>query len=161
MDGAALIDTQLQMRAFEKAVELKYIPWLLGFKIARRNVRLNDSVIDYLIDCGDASLFLEAKSAVLYDGSFAMYPDCPTLRGQRHVKELIKHQLGGSNCAILFIAALPGVTAFKPNAQADPQLYNLLKTADLCNVLLKSIGIYYRPDDATIRLYSPDLPVIL
>ena len=30
------------------------------------------------------------KSAVLRKGEYAMYPDCPSLRGQRHIRELIK-----------------------------------------------------------------------
>ena len=86
--AAALIDTQLQMRAFESGVERGAFPWLKGFLRFRRNPPLGRSLIDYRLE-GDAGiLYLEAKSAVLRDGSTALYPDCPTLRGQKHVREL-------------------------------------------------------------------------
>jgi sugar fermentation stimulation protein A len=44
--AGALIDTQLQMRAFEKAVAFQYIPWLAHYRLVRRNVTLGDSVFD-------------------------------------------------------------------------------------------------------------------
>ena len=113
---AALIDTQLQMRAFEKCLELKAIPWLdcMNFK---RNQRVNGSVID--IFCSVQSLFIWKLSAAMRIGDTAMYPDCPTQRGRRHVMELVK-VCGKYTTCILFIAAVPEVKALRPNREADP-----------------------------------------
>ena len=65
-EGWALIDTQLQMRAFEKAVEAGSIPWLRQWRLVRRNPRLGESVLDYLFtdERGTVDFYLEAKSAV-------------------------------------------------------------------------------------------------
>ena len=54
------------------------------------------------------------KSAVLRDGEYASYPDCPSTRGQKHVKELIKLRKDGKRAMLVFICALSGVKKFRP-----------------------------------------------
>ncbi|MBK5190602.1 MAG: DNA/RNA nuclease SfsA, partial [Methanosarcinales archaeon] len=72
----ALIDTQLQMKAFENCLEGNIIPWFEGCRILKRNARLGASRIDYLLDCNGKAVYLEVKSAVLREEEHAMYPDC-------------------------------------------------------------------------------------
>lgn len=158
---AALIDTQLQMKAFEKAVIMRLIPWLADYAILKRNVRLGSSIIDYLLINQESKIYLEVKSAVLREGHYAMYPDCPTERGRRHIGELIEYKANGGTAAILFIAALPDIKAFKPSRTADPELADLLLAAQKAGVWLRAIGLFYRPEDSQIYLYHPDLPVEL
>jgi sugar fermentation stimulation protein A len=162
-DGAmaAVIDTRLQMRAFEEALRLGLIPWLQDYVLAKRNASLGTSVIDYLLVNRGRQLYLETKSAVLRSGSCAMYPDCPSARGRRHIRELIEHAQKAGAAAVLFIAALPAVEAFKPNRDADPELADLLLVAGNAGVVLRAIGLLYNPADSNIYLYRPDLPVEL
>ena len=157
----AIIDTQLQMRAFEKTSEMKLIPWLKGCRILKRNAKLGRSLIDYLLECGGEKVYLEVKSAVLKMGEYAMYPDCPSSRGRKHIKDLTDYAKKGGSGIILFIAALPGVKAFKPNRSADPELYGSLLEAYKSGVDIRSIGLYYNPEDSFIHLSSPNLEVSL
>jgi sugar fermentation stimulation protein A len=160
-NSAAIIDTQLQMNAFEKALEAGLIPWLDGYAIMKRNARLGDSVIDYLLVGDGKQVYLEIKSAVLREAHYAMYPDCPTVRGRRHIRELIEHRKSGGSASILFIAALPGVGAFKPSRAGDPELADLLVSAKEIGVDIRAIALLYNPHDSLIYLYHPDLPVEL
>ena len=157
----AIIDTQLQMKAFERALETGLIPWLSGCRILRRNARLGSSLIDYLLRCNEDRVYLEVKSAVLRGGTYAMYPDCPSTRGRKHVKELTNHAKRGGKSIILFIAALPKVEAFKPNKTADPEIHKLLLEANKVGVKLRAIGMYYNPADSFIYLYNPSLKIVL
>lgn len=157
----ALIDTQLQMRTFERALETGMIPWLRGYRTLRRNAPLEDSLVDYLLGNDDEEVYLEVKSAVLRDGGYAMYPDCPSLRGQKHIRTLTRYRRGGGKAFILFMAALPEVSAFKPNQPADPELYRLLVEAQRAGVAVKALNIVYQPDNSSISLANPDLPVDL
>lgn len=161
---AALIDTVFQAKVFENAVRAKAIPWLKGYEILKKNVVVYDSVLDYLLlnpQNGDR-MFLEVKSAVLRgDRDFAMYPDCPTERGRRHIMNLIKLAGEGEKATVLFIAALPNVSAFKPFKEGDPKLSDLLVDASKRNVAVKAVAAYYNPLDHWVHLYNPDLPVIL
>jgi sugar fermentation stimulation protein A len=158
---AAVVDTQLQMLAFEEAVRRGLLPWLEGFRIRRRNVRLGDSVIDYLLECQGRDVYLEVKSAALRGGAYAMYPDCPSLRGRRHIRELTRHVRRGGRAALLFVGAVPGVSAFRPNRRGDPEIPELLHEARRAGVSLRAMAMAYDPGDSFIRLTDPDLPVEL
>jgi sugar fermentation stimulation protein A len=153
---AALVDTQFQMRAFEKSIELDLIPWL-RCRSFRRNQRVGDSLVDYLFFCPE-KLYLEAKSAAMRRGDYAMYPDCRSLRGRKHISELIKVAERYKTC-ILFIAAVPGVKAFKPNEEVDPEIAKLLCEADQRGVEIRSINLIFDPNAGSIVLLNPDLPV--
>lgn len=157
----ALIDTQLQMKAFEWLVEKGQIPWLKDCSIQKKNPRLGASVLDYLLKCNDKTIFLEVKSAVLREGRFATYPDCPTIRGQRHVQELTEYSKKGGAATILFMAALPEVSAFKPYEKGDPLFQKYLLDAYKHGVLIKAIGLFFDPTDNQVCLLDPDLPVFL
>ena len=156
--GAALVDTAIQMRAFEEALERGLLPWA-PCRIASRSPRLYSSVLDYLLDCEREPVYAELKSAVLRDGEYASYPDCPTLRGRRHISDLIAHAQAGGKGLIVFIAALPGVSAFRPYERGDPEVARLLELARRSGVLIKALSMHYRPSTSQVLLDNPDLPV--
>lgn len=148
------------MKSFEKCLEMNLIPWLNGYRILKKNIKVKNSLIDYLV-YKNRKIYLEVKSAVLRNNGYAMYPDCPSLRGQRHIKDLIEHKKSGGEGIILFIAALPNIFAFKPNKVGDPKIYELLKEALNVGVKLGSIGIFYNFKDSFVYLYNPDLKIEL
>ena len=157
----ALIDTQLQMKAFENCLERNIIPWIGSCRILKRNAKLGASRIDYLLDCNGKAVYLEVKSAVLREGVYAMYPDCPSDRGRRHIKELSSYAKEGGAGILLFIAALPYVKAFKPDKHADAELYDALKVAQTSGVVIRAIGVYYNSNDTFVYPFEPDLEVRL
>jgi sugar fermentation stimulation protein A len=157
----ALIDTWLQMTAFEVALDRGLIPWLSNCRMVKRNAQRGSSRIDYLLACGGEALYLEVKSAVLRAGTYAMYPDCPSERGRKHIHELMRIARAGVQAKLVFMAALPNVSAFKPNRAADLELSEALMVARHSGVDLKAMGLFYHPDDAWVYLYDPELPVRL
>jgi len=160
-EQAAIIDTRLQMQAFEKALEMQIIPWLEGFRMVSRDARLGTSRIDYLLQSDGERIYLEVKSAVLRDGNYAMYPDCPTARGRRHIYELTDYVRAGGRAIVLFIAALPEVNALKPYRDGDAELCDLLIKANEVGVEVRSMCMTYFHDDTSIRLCDLDLSVNL
>ncbi len=161
-DLAALIDTKIQEEVFRILLEDKMISWLNNCFILKRAPRLGQSVLDYLIKCDTREIYVELKSAVLRgNNEYAMYPDCPSIRGRRHIKELISHAEKGGYGIIVFIAALPYVKYFKPNKNADPVIAKLLKEAKDKGVVIKSINIAYNPTDQYIYLINDNLPTII
>ncbi len=157
--GYAVIDTGLQEEAFAAAMDRDAIPFLRGCRVAVRRPRLGTSVLDFLLECPHGPLYVETKSAVLLspDG-YAMYPDCPTERGRRHIRELMAL---GRRGAVVFIAAVPGARGFKPNREADPVLAELLREAARRGVVVEAVGMDYELRRGFIRLYAPRLPVLL
>ena len=154
--SASIIDTNLQMKCFEIAVKKNLISWLKGGKILKRNVKLNNSLIDYLIEYKDKKYYLEVKSAVMKENIFAMYPDCPSLRGQKHIKDLLTKP---KNSIILFIAGIKNIKAFKPNKNADEKIYELLKIAKKQGIKIKAVQMYLDLKSKSIVLENDDLRV--
>jgi len=153
----SIIDTLLQMKCFEIALEKGYISWLKGARILKRNFRINNSLFDYLIEYKNKEYFLEIKSAIMKYKNFAMYPDCPSLRGQKHIRDLIKNS---KKSIILFIASMKNINSFMPNKNADPKIYELLKIAKEKGVKIKAIQIYFDKKSNNIILKNDNLPII-
>ncbi len=160
-DSAALIDTILQARMFEKALELKLIPWLQGYKVERREIIKYGSRFDYLLSNGLDEIILELKSAVYlsYDGA-VMYPDTISERGIKHFEILNKLKLMGKNTSIVFIAAHPYARYFRPNFDVDPRLRTILCTSLKLDILIKSIKMHLE-EDGSVILDNADLPVMI
>ncbi len=95
------------------------------------------------------------------DEEYAMYPDCPSARDRRHIRDLTQHARTGGKAVILFIAALLEVNVFKPYGDGDPELDELLLEAEKVGAAINGLNIIYDPGDSTVRLINADLPVKL
>ncbi|MGB9553458.1 MAG: DNA/RNA nuclease SfsA, partial [bacterium] len=124
-----------------------------------RNVKLVDSLIDYLLQKNGQKLFLEIKSALLHEGDLALYPDAPSLRGQKHIKRLLDLAQKGSRSALLFISSWPWVRAFAPNEGIDPEIALLLRQAHREGVIVRAINITLDSRNWAVLLLDQDLPV--
>jgi len=160
VEGAALIDTDLQMRSFEEALGKGALRWAPCI-VASRNPSVGASRLDYLLRCGEELKYVELKSAVLRENGYAMYPDCATARGRRHVAELIKIAEAGGRAMIVFVAALPRVRAFKPYVQGDPELAVLLRKAAERGVEVRAFSVHYDPAESAVLLDREELEVVL
>ncbi|MBP1912886.1 DNA/RNA nuclease SfsA [Thermococcus stetteri] len=157
----AVIDTRTQARAFERAVELGLVPWLSGCSIKRKEVKVGSSRLDYLFECPDGEVYAEMKSAVLRSGDgreYAMYPDCPSVRGRKHIRELIELSKVGKRTMIFFIGAMPGVKRFRPYEKGDPEIARLLREARKSGVGIHALSISLLPD-GRVLLERPELEV--
>ncbi len=162
MGKGALIDTLYQMKAFENAVNKNLIPWLKGCRIIGRNPRLASSILDFLLECNGSLVYVETKSAVLRgDHVYAMYPDCPTLRGRRHILELTEHVSKGGKGILIFVAALPGVKFFRPYREGDPVLTDILRESVKKGLPVKGIALHYEPGPSIVVLDNPNLKVVV
>lgn len=162
--GPALIDTRLQEEGFAKAVEKSLIPWLRGYRVASRNPRRGNSVFDYLLRSDGGELVVELKSAVLRagpGGEYAAYPDCRSVRGERHLRELRELALSGARVAVVFITTLYDVRAFTPYDRGDPLIRALLKDLIEAGGVVKAVSFRYLPQRGAVLMWDPDLPVII
>jgi sugar fermentation stimulation protein len=154
-----LIDTKYQMVCFEEAVKNNYLSWLKNVKLVKRNIKVNNSLIDYLFKNGD-EIYIEVKSAVLFDGYFSMYPDCPSIRGRRHIEELMKLRREGKRAMVVFIAGHPYAKAFKPYYKGDRVLSEKIKEAYYNNVEIHAIRIHLE-NDGYVYLTEDNLPIFI
>ncbi|WP_297487696.1 DNA/RNA nuclease SfsA [Thermococcus sp.] len=157
----AVIDTRTQAKAFERAVELGLVPWLSGCRIKRKEVTVGKSRLDYLFDCPGGEVYAEMKSAVLRGGKrgeYAMYPDCPSTRGQKHIRELISLRKAGRRAMIFFIGAMPGVEKFRAYERGDPEIVRLLMEARKAGVEIHALSISLLPGGEVV-VEKPELEI--
>ena len=161
---ATILDTDLQVKAFEHALQEKLIPWLREWKVLRRNVLVYNSRFDFEIVKHGSNIrgIVELKSAEYYDprDSSVQYPASISLRGRRHIVELSKLAKLNIPTFLVFIAAHPLAKLFRP-CNSDPKILPLLRHAIECGVIVKAIKMYFNVKDASIYLVDPDLPIAL
>ena len=62
------------------------------------------------------------------------FPDAPTLRGDKHLKELAALQKEGYNCFITFVIQINGISRVLPNTQTHPEFSKALEEAKKAGV---------------------------
>lgn len=155
----ALIDTKLQAKVFEQSHNLNLIPWLNGWIINRKEIFIQGSRLDYsILSSNNEQGFLELKSAIHFNGYYAEYPDCPSLRGRKHIHLLRIMKKNGYRSIILFIVAHPYAQSFKPDVDSDPHLAEELNQAYKESVEVYAVKIYLAKDSSIILL-NPNLPI--
>lgn len=160
-EDAAIIDPVLQTVVFEESWRRGLIPWLAGWRIAKREYRYGDSRIDYLIVKNDSKGLLEVKSAVyrLGDG-YCTYPDTVSIRGRRHIERLIQARSRHYQSFLVFISAHPLCSYFRPCREADPLIEELLRKAKITGVNIYSMKMHITREGEAI-LDSSSIPVVI
>ena len=148
----------LANRVFAAALEAGRAPGLPGWRIARREVRHGASRFDFLLSRRDRALLAEVKSVSLVDGGRALFPDAPTVRGARHVRELAAHRRRGGDSLLVFVVQRSDARSVSPHAAIDPDLAAAVGEARRAGVRLAAYTCRVTP--AGCRLDRP-IPVVL
>ncbi|HWP46577.1 MAG TPA: DNA/RNA nuclease SfsA [Candidatus Limnocylindrales bacterium] len=95
----------------------------------KREYKIGESRLDFYLHQDKHELFLEVKSVSLVKNQIALFPDAPTLRGVRHLHELIDLRRQGKQAAVLFVAQRDDLLCIRPNRDTDPRFATVLKEA--------------------------------
>ena len=95
--------------------------------------------------------FVEVKGVTLEDNGIARFPDAPTLRGVRHMEELIKAKKEGFEAAICFVIQMSGVTHFEPNDKTHKDFGDTLRRAQKEGVSVLAFDCTVTPDSLAIK----------
>ncbi len=95
----------------------------------RREVRFANSRFDIMLDEESRRTYVEVKGVTLARGDRALFPDAPTLRGARHMRELSAAVKQGNGAAVVFAVMRADAECFAPNAALDPEFAAALGSA--------------------------------
>ena len=125
----SLYSQQANSIVYDAIVDGK-IKELSGYSIHQREKTVDNSRIDiYLENSNDDSCFVEVKGVTLIVNGEARFPDAPTERGAKHLKELIKLKKEGNRCVVFFLIQHPAGDFFRPNWDNDPVFSETLNEA--------------------------------
>lgn len=150
--GGLLInmDSQAPNKAAAEA-----IPRLLpGLTCLRPETVFGNSRFDFYAETtgADGSLekwFIEVKGVTLEENGAAKFPDAPTQRGAKHLRELCRCVDEGYRAAVLFLIQMKGVRFFEPNEITDPDFAAALRQAAAHEVRVFALDCLVTPDSMT------------
>ena len=122
--------------------------WLLkkDYDLIKNEYVYGDSRIDFYMEKGDQKYLMEIKGCTLEVEGKGYFPDAPTERGAKHLKELIKATSEGYKAIIGFVIQMDGISEVYPNRQTDPRFAAAYEEAIKAGVEVKMLKCHIRED---------------
>lgn len=112
----------------------------------RREVRCGNSRFDFYVQDGTRRAYLEVKGVTLEQDGRACFPDAPTERGVKHLRELTALAEEGIETYVLFVIQMEGVTHFSPNDATHRAFGDALREAAAKGVRVLALDCRVTPD---------------
>jgi sugar fermentation stimulation protein A len=128
------IDSRVPNKLVFEALKNGDIEELSGYPTIKPEYRYYHSRFDFFLAYRDQRCLLEVKSCTLLKEHIGMFPDAPTKRGRRHIKDLIKARKEGYRACLLFIIQRKGAYLFTPNDETDIEFGKVIRNAAIQGV---------------------------
>lgn len=112
-----------------EALEAGGVPELQGYQQVTREVRWGASRLDFCLRGGDTECFIEVKTATLQHGDSVLFPDGVSVRGQRHLQELVACCQAGYRAVIFFVVQRADIATVGLADHIDPDYGRLFREA--------------------------------
>lgn len=93
--------------------------------------------------------FVEVKGVTLEEDGVARFPDAPTLRGVKHLEELMKARAEGYQTAVCFLIQMEGMRWMEPDDATHPEFGDALRRAAAAGVEVMALECRVTPDSLT------------
>ncbi len=129
------INTQRSNNLVAEAIASGAIAELAGYKVIRREVRYGQerSRIDLLLEPDDShdmpGCYVEVKNVTLERQGLALFPDAVTIRGTKHLRELMTVVASGGRAVIFYCVQRNDCYEFRPADDIDVQYGKVLRAA--------------------------------
>jgi len=140
------MDSQAPNQAAREALP-RLIPGLTQIK---PEAAFGRSRLDFYAEAGERKLFLEVKGVTLEENGAALFPDAPTERGVKHLKELEACLGAGYDAAVLFVIQMKGPVCFRPNRKTHPAFADALAHAKDAGVRILAYDCIVTPEGMTL-----------
>ena len=110
-----------------------------------------NSRIDFYMEKGAKKYLMEVKGCTLEIDGAGYFPDAPTERGTKHLRELIKAVSEGYNCYIAFVIPMEGVKMVYPNAAMDKEFAEAFYEAQAAGVKVLNLACRVEKDELEVK----------
>ena len=119
-------------------------------KLIRPECKYGNSRFDFYIEYEDKKAFIEVKGVTLENDGVVSFPDAPTERGSKHLRELCSCLKEGYEAYAIFVIQMKDVLYFTANADHDPVFAETLKKARDEGVRLLAFDCTVTEDEMTV-----------
>ena len=106
-----------------------------------------DSRIDFYMEQGDTKCLMEIKGCTLEVDGIGYFPDAPTERGVKHLRELIKAKKAGYRAILGFVIQMDGVKEVRPNIEMHAEFGKAMDEAKKAGVEVLFLTCHVEPDE--------------
>jgi len=108
------------------------------------------SRFDFYVETPESKIFIEVKGVTLENDGIAMFPDAPTQRGVKHLRELAQLAEQGYQAHVVFVIKMSGVKYFTPNRHTHPEFADALAEAMDAGVIIHGFECNVKPDRVNV-----------
>ena len=109
-----------------------------------------NSRVDFYMERGTGKYLMEVKGCTLEIDGIGYFPDAPTVRGVKHIRELIKAKEAGYHAILAFVIQMDGVSEVRANVDIHPEFGAALDDARKAGVEIRFLRCLVEPDSLTI-----------
>lgn len=126
--------------------------WLAtqGYDYVKPEYKFGNSRVDFYMEKSREKYLLEIKGCTLEVDGVGYFPDAPTERGVKHLRELAGASKDGYHCAVGFVIQMDGVDEVRPNVATHPEFGDALAEAKAAGVDILMLRCHVEPDELTI-----------
>lgn len=117
----------------------------------RPETKQGNSRFDFSFFRDGRRCFLEVKGVTLETDGVCAFPDAPTERGVKHLKELTALAREGYGTYVLFVIQMADVLYLQPNDATDPAFGQALREAAAAGVTVLAVDCAVTADSMEIR----------
>jgi len=128
---------------------------LNDFESFNKEVKYGESRFDFQLEFLDVKAFVEVKSVSLVEEGVGKFPDAPTQRGVKHLKELIALREQGFRTVVLFVSQRSDARSITSNDEIDPLFGEWLRKAHLAGVELYAYNCSVTKNTVSIKNQIP------
>ena len=121
----------------------------------RPESKWGDSRFDFSFTKDGIPCFLEVKGVTLETDGVCAFPDAPTQRGTKHLRELTQLKQQGYGAYVLFVIQMSDVRYLHPNDATDPAFGKALREAAEAGVQVMAVCCHVTPQSMDITDFVP------
>ena len=121
-----------------------------GYDVIIPEYTYGDSRIDFYLERGMEKTLMEVKGCTLEIDGIGYFPDAPTDRGVKHLRELAKAVKNGYRTVIAFAIQMDGITEVRPNIQTHPEFGSAMQEAADAGVEILFLPCHVETDQLSI-----------
>ena len=110
-----------------------------------------DSRIDFYMERGSEKYLMEVKGCTLEVDGEGYFPDAPTERGVKHIRELIRAKEAGYHAILAFVIQMDGVSEVRANVDMHPEFGAALEDAKNAGVEIWQLKCHVEPDALILK----------
>lgn len=156
------VDTQAPTRVLARLLRERRLAPFAGYARVQAEVPYGESRLDFKLGDpadGGPPCLVEVKSVTLVEDEVGLFPDAPTTRGVRHLREL-RHAVvaEGLRAAVIFLVQREDAREVRPFTENDPEFAAALAEAAAAGVSLHAYRCRVEPPEVEVLAAAP-IPV--